>query len=209
MLRLLGVKKNFPGRQIIDIPDLQIDPGFHWLRGPNGSGKTTLLRIIAGLTPFDGEVLLDGSSLKKEGVNYRGKTGWAEAEPLFPAFLTGQELVSLCGDIRKASRAQLSALIERFGMESCLPDPTGTYSSGMLKRLSLLMAFIGKPSLVLLDEPLLTLDTGIAGILPQLMSEYFLQNGTGFIYSSHQPFPLPGFPGEITWQMAHQTISAQ
>jgi ABC-2 type transport system ATP-binding protein len=66
--------------------------------------------------------------------------------------------------------------------------PVGTYSSGMIKKLSLLLTFIGKPSLILLDEPLATLDEGSIHILPELISAYNKEFKTCFIFSSHQPF---------------------
>ena len=79
-------------------------------------------------------------------------------------------------------------LINLFKMHRILSQPIGTYSSGMIKKLSLLLAFIGKPSLILLDEPLATLDEGSIQIMPELISAYNKEFKTCFIFSSHQPF---------------------
>ncbi len=73
-------------------------------------------------------------------------------------------------------------------MHHFLSQPIGNYSSGMIKKLSLLLAFIGKPALILLDEPLATLDEESIQILPDLISAYHKEFKTSFIFSSHQPF---------------------
>jgi ABC-2 type transport system ATP-binding protein len=59
----------------------------------------------------------------------------------------------------------------------------------MVKRLSLLLALVGQPSLILLDEPLATLDTEVTGLLPVIMNQRREEHGTSFIFSSHQAFP--------------------
>src|SRR5262249_31784768 len=79
-------------------------------------------------------------------------------------------------------------LIAFSGLRQQLDQPTSTYSSGMLKRLSLLLAFIGPVPLILLDEPLATLDVEATDALPDLIREYRREYCTGFIFSSHQPF---------------------
>lgn len=206
MLQLLGVRKSFSGRPVIDIPRLQFDPGIHWVQGANGSGKTTLLRIIAGLIPFEGDVQVDGISLKKDPVACRRKLSWAEAEPVYPSFIRGTELVSLYLDSRKVNEVHAAELATIFGVDHYLDAATGSYSAGMLKRLSLLLAFIGHPSFIMLDEPLATLDTGIAELLPHIMRDYQDRYGVTFIYSSHQAFPEPVFSGGKIWQFAGQTV---
>jgi len=113
---------------------------------------------------------------------------FAEAEPLFPEFIGGTELVSFYQDIRKAATVQTEMLIHTFNMHRILPRPGNTYSSGMAKILSLLLSFIGIPALILLDGPLATLDSGSGHILPNLMNACSKEFNTSFIFSSHKPF---------------------
>jgi ABC-2 type transport system ATP-binding protein len=101
LLQILACKKEFNGRQVLDILSLKLDKGVYWLRGINGSGKTTLLRMIAGLIPFKGDILLHGISLRSNPFDYRRKVSLAEAEPLYPPFITGQELVGFYRSIGK------------------------------------------------------------------------------------------------------------
>ena len=135
---------------------------------------------------------MDGINIRQDPVSYRRLVNFAEAEPLYPDFITGHELISFYQDTRKAASAQIDMLINLFKMHHFLKTPIGTYSSGMVKKLSLLLAFIGRPSWMLLDEPLATLDEGSVQVLPELISAYHKEFRTGFIFSSHQSFTLTG-----------------
>lgn len=189
MLRIIKTQKKYNHEPVLDIPLLQVEKGIYWLQGINGSGKTTLLRMIAGLTPFEGEIFINDISSRKSPVLYRRQVSWADAEPLYPPFITGRELIDFYCNIRKGSARQADLLIEQFGVRSYLSNPIGSYSSGMIKRLSLLLALVGQPSLILLDEPLATLDTEVTGLLPEIMNQRYQELGTSFIFSSHQAFP--------------------
>jgi ABC-2 type transport system ATP-binding protein len=188
MLQFEQVYKSYNQQAVLEIPTLTLLKNIYWLQGPNGSGKTTFLRILAGLVPFKGSISLDGINLRERPLPYRRLVSFAEAEPLYPAFITGNELVNFYKDIRKADTIQTDMLIDFFRMHRFLLQPVGSYSSGMIKKLSLLLAFIGKPSLILLDEPLSTLDEGAIHHMPELINAYHKEFGTSFIFSSHQPF---------------------
>ena len=190
MLQFDRVYKSYNQQPVIEISHLKLERNIYWLQGTNGSGKTTLLKMLAGLVPFTSEIRLDGVNLHDHPVSYRRLVNFAEAEPLYPDFITGHELVCFYTEIRKAATAQIDMLINLFQMHHFLRSPIGTYSSGMVKKLSLLLAFIGKPSLLLLDEPLATLDEGSLQILPELIIAYHKEFRSAFIFSSHQPFSL-------------------
>ncbi len=188
MLQFEQVYKSYDQQAVLEISRLALEKKIYWLQGPNGSGKTTFLRILAGLVPFKGTISLDGVNLKEQPLPYRQLVSFAEAEPLYPTFITGQELVNFYKAIRKADASQTDMLIDFFRMLRFLSQPVGSYSSGMIKKLSLLLAFIGKPSLILLDEPLSTLDEGAVHFIPELINAYHKEFNTCFIFSSHQPF---------------------
>ncbi len=188
MLQFANVYKTYDEQPVLEISSLRLERNVYWLQGINGSGKTTFLSMLAGLIPFKGDILLDGINLRENPLSYRRLVNFAEAEPLYPDFITGLELVSFYQDIRKAANIQTDLLVNIFKMHRFLSMPVGTYSSGMIKKLSLLLAFIGKPSLILLDEPLATLDEGSVHVLPDLIRAYNKEFKTCFIFSSHQPF---------------------
>ena len=189
MLQLSRVEKFYYDKLIISLRDFSFQQGTTWISGTNGSGKTTLLKIMAGMIPFNGDVTLQNISLKKQAVSYRRHISYAEAEPLYPSFVTGNNLVMYFQGIRKASQKEIDELIAFSGLRSVLNNPVGIYSSGMMKRLSLLLAFIGHVSVILLDEPLATLDAEAVEALPGLIENFSNRYGTSFILSSHQQLP--------------------
>jgi ABC-2 type transport system ATP-binding protein len=194
MIQFAEVTKSYGNQQVLTIPSLQLNRGIYWLQGINGSGKTTLLRMLAGLIPFSGDILLEGISLRHQPMDYRRHTSLAEAEPAYPVFVTGRELVCFYQHIRKVPSLRIDELIGFFRVQSYLSAPIGTYSSGMIKKLSLLLAFIGTPPLILLDEPLATLDAEALLSLPGLIQAYHQDFGISFIFSSHQPVQSDSFP---------------
>jgi len=193
MLEFHQVRKSFGAEPILKIDELVLTPGIYWLQGANGSGKTTLLRMIAGIVPFDGDIRLQDQSQRKAPVHYRRLTGWADAEPLFPGFLTGQDLIRFYAGILHPESNQIAHLSERLDIGGWLNTRVATWSSGMTKKLALLLAFLGRPALVTLDEPFITLDSpGMAGV-NELIREYHGAFNTSFLISSHQPVPPNAF----------------
>lgn len=182
MLRILNYKKTYGSVPVLQIEKLQLTAGVYWLKGENGAGKTTVLKSIAGLVPFDGSIEVDGIDLRKQRMLYTKKVAFAEAEPTYPLFLTGRDLLAFYG---KAKEGGESNMAEALGALSYLPNQVGTYSSGMLKKLSLALAFVGKPTLVLLDEPFVTLDVKAVETLRQAIAAAS-KNGVSFLLSSHQ-----------------------
>jgi len=170
---------------VFEFDEWEIDSGIFWLKGGNGTGKTTLFRIISGQTPFEGTVLLNELNLKKQPTGFRAKISYAEAEPQYPLFITGKELLDFYKDVRKASQIDIDSLTDLFEMKVFLNQKIGGYSSGMLKKLSLICAFIGDVDLYILDEPLITIDIASADKLYQLIIEKSEQ-GKSFLISSHQ-----------------------
>lgn len=187
MLRFVNFKKSYGAYPALNIDELTINPGIYWIKGVNGSGKSTLLKSIAGLLAFDGDILLDDRiSIKKNPVAFRKLVNFAEAEPLFPEFLTGKEMIALFAAAKEAPAGQEQPFIESMQMQAYVDHPVGTYSSGMLKKLSLVLAFLGKPKVILLDEPLITIDSASLAILYRIIAEKHEQEGISFLLSSHQ-----------------------
>ena len=186
MLKLTTVKKFYNKHLVLDIPNLQLENQIYWLKGANGSGKTTLLKMIAGLLPFEGDILFDNISLKLNPVIYRQNVSWAEAEPLFPSFMTGMDLLFLYQSIRKVLKSDVDILIELFNMNEYVNSAIGTYSTGMTKKLSLVLAFLGNQQLIVLDEPLITLDPDATTSVCTFISDRYKNKGTTFLMSSHQ-----------------------
>ncbi|MTI30511.1 ABC transporter ATP-binding protein, partial [Xanthovirga aplysinae] len=161
-----------------------------WLKGENGSGKTTLLKSIAGLIPFQGDIVLDQRiSIRKNVMLFKQRVNYSEAEPLYPAFLTGKDLIQFYCETLNEDFEKATDLADTFVISNFLNQKIASYSSGMLKKLSLVLAFIGNPSLILLDEPLITLDNKAVVQIHRLIEQYSNQGAT-FLLTSHQSFDL-------------------
>lgn len=208
MLSITSLTKAYNGVTVLTVPDLQLQPGIHYFRGGNGSGKTTLFRTVAGLLPFSGNVLLDNQyEINRDPVAYRLRVNYAEAEPVYPTFLTARDLTNFVGKTKQAPAGQIDTVAEMLGIDAFWTKPTGQFSSGMLKKLSLLLALLGTPKLVLLDEPLSTLDVATAGRLFDYMGQLRTEQGVSFLLTSHQDVSLTGLDLTGTWQVSQGLVT--
>jgi ABC-2 type transport system ATP-binding protein len=206
MLYVKNLLKKFGDKTILDIKELSIPPGITHLKGINGSGKTTFSRIVAGLIPFKGEVtLLEKYSPYATKIEYRKQVNYAESEPLCPEFFTANDLIAFVGKAKGATREDQKTYIEIFEVNEYLFDTIGTYSSGMLKRLSLCLAFLGSPSLILLDEPFNTLDADAINRLKDLIHEQN-EKAVSFILVSHQDVQQLGVKVDATFLVQNQQV---
>ncbi|MBN3582794.1 ABC transporter ATP-binding protein [Algoriphagus aestuarii] len=184
MLNLHNFHKSYSTGFSISVDHLNLDSGIHLIKGANGSGKSTLLKAIAGIHDFEGDIDLFGISIKKEPVTFRKMVNFSEAEPVFPEFLSLDELIRFTSQIIQPDHHQVQELKEKLGIAEYSKNPISTYSSGMLKKSALLLAFLGSPKLIILDEPFTTIDLATQGRLKVLIQSK-LNQGTSFILTSH------------------------
>ncbi|WP_343691994.1 ABC transporter ATP-binding protein [Chitinophaga sp.] len=187
VLHLKNVIKAYEDHVVLNIPDLQLEYGTYWLLGGNGAGKTTSMKVMAALIPSQGEISVENVQAKQQPVQFRRLVSYAEAEPVYPGFLTGKDLVSLYLKTKGKGYKDLDQIIHLLGIHEFIHRPVSGYSSGMLKKLSLVLAFTGTPRVILLDEPLITLDVQTVPLINNLVEEFHTRYGVTFIISSHQP----------------------
>jgi ABC-2 type transport system ATP-binding protein len=188
IIQVENLRKKYGSQLALSVPSLSLGPGIHWIKGGNGSGKTTFFKTLAGLLPFEGNIVFEGNlHLRKQPVACRRLVNYGEAEPLYPPFLTGHDLIRHFAESKKAGPKQVGQLLESLGVGAFQHQTVGTYSSGMLKKLSLVLAFIGPARIILLDEPLITLDVATVEVVYNLILTA-RERGVSFLISSHQAF---------------------
>lgn len=207
-LSFTNYRKAFGAVEVLNINDLTLESGIYWVKGENGSGKSTLFKSIAGIIDFDGNIELNKSlNSQKQTVEFRKMVNFAEAEPLFPEFLTGKDLINLFAEVKNAPDFQSEIYLRDMKMQTYINEPVGAYSSGMLKKLSIVLAFLGKPQLILLDEPLITLDTDSLKILYKWIETKFVEDGVSFFISSHQALSFDSGIATKTLLVENRTLN--
>jgi ABC-2 type transport system ATP-binding protein len=165
-----GLTKRFGGASgvlAVNGLDLDVPAGSVFgLLGPNGAGKTTTLRLITGLArPTSGTVDIDGVPVAGEadrGLGTRRAIGVLDQDPRYYGWMSGRELVELAGRLQGLSaadaRARATETLELVGLADAAKRRIGGYSGGMRQRLGIAQALVSRPRLLVLDEPVSSLD---------------------------------------------------
>lgn len=154
--------------------------------GHNGAGKTTLMKLILGVVrPDGGSVQVLGSDpAGVRGAECRRRLGFLPENVAFHAAMTGREILNHFARLKGEPVAGNESLLHRVGLSKAASRRVGTYSKGMRQRLGLAQALIGKPRLLLLDEPTTGLD-------PESRVDFFAaiddlrRKGTAILVSTH------------------------
>ena len=157
--------------------------------GPNGAGKTTTLKSVVGILPFDeGDIFIDGKSIKKNPLECKKEMAYIPDNPDLYEYLTGIQYLNFVADVYQVSKNDREARIAKFAdmleLTDDLAQPISAYSHGMKQKLAVISAFIHNPKLIIMDEPFVGLDPKASHLLKQLMKEHCQQGGAIF-FSTH------------------------
>ena len=157
--------------------------------GPNGAGKTTSIRMLTGiLEPDEGELLLDGISIRKEPLLAKRQFSFVPDNPETFSRLKAIEYLTFICDVYKISDEdrveRIEKYCERFGLKSVLNNKISSYSHGMKQKLFLVASLITDPQNWILDEPMVGLDPEAAFIAKEIMKER-AQSGKTVFFSTH------------------------
>jgi ABC-2 type transport system ATP-binding protein len=191
MLQIKNLTKSYSSKvRAVDNLSLTINAGeiFAFI-GHNGAGKSTAIKCIVGALNFeDGEILIDGVSIKKDPVYCKGVSAYIPDNPDIYDFLTGFQYLNFVADIYGVDKEQKQALISdyatRFEIINDLGNLISTYSHGMKQKLVLISALIHKPKLIVMDEPFVGLDPLAAHRVKEIMRE-MCNNGCAIFFSTH------------------------
>lgn len=191
MLTIKHFTKSYKGgKKAVDDLNLVVERGdIYGFIGHNGAGKTTTIRAVVGVLDFEeGDIEIDGISIKKDPVACKSVTAYIPDNPDLYDHLTGIQYLNFIGDLFGVSAADREARIQQYGdafqITSNLGDLISSYSHGMKQKLAIISALIHKPKLLVLDEPFVGLDPKAAHTLKTLMAE-LCGNGSAIFFSTH------------------------
>ena len=167
---------------------LRIGSGVTGLIGPNGAGKSTLIKIILGLIrPTRGRVRVFGLDPWVHGESVRMRVGVLHEKPSFPGWATGYELLKFVARLRGIRNPEKEALeaLRIVGLSDAGNRSISGYSAGMVQRLGLAQALLGRPDLIILDEPTSNLDPKGRVEMLEVISEFRRESGSSFLISTH------------------------
>ncbi|MEK4382079.1 ABC transporter ATP-binding protein [Aeribacillus sp. FSL K6-2848] len=189
MLELINIKKRYgESAYIFDGINLKIDNmSIVELLGENGIGKSTLLNIIGGMTTFDGNIKLNNISLKDDFQKYIKGVSLIGNTPFLYDYLTPAETIDMILSFLNGERldSSLEGLIEKIGLYKYKNTLTRELSLGTKQKLSLILALLSSPNLILLDEPFVNFDIRSRKVILDYLKNYVMQNKAILIYATH------------------------
>ena len=189
MLRIENLTKVYGQHKAVDSLSLHIAPGeIYGFIGHNGAGKTTTLKACCGILRFDdGEIYINGKSIKEEPVACKRDIAYIPDNPDLYEFLSGIKYLNFIADIFGVSKHEREERINKyadmFELTGDLAQPISAYSHGMKQKLAIISALIHSPKLLIMDEPFVGLDPKAAHILKGLMRE-LCDNGGAIFFST-------------------------
>ncbi len=191
ILEIKGYSKSYGnGKKAADNVNITVESGdIYAFIGHNGAGKSTTLRAVVGVLDFtEGEILIDGHSVKKEPLACKEITAYIPDNPDLYENLTGIQFLNFVSDIFKIGAEKRKELIKKyadmFEITDSLNDLISSYSHGMKQKLAIISALVHEPKLMVMDEPFVGLDPKAAYLLKQVMHE-MCDKGTAIFFSTH------------------------
>ena len=187
LLEIRDLSKHYGAIRALDGINLSIPEGtVYGFIGPNGAGKTTTIRILAGLIrPTTGQALLGGLDLQVDRTRAAVGLRTLVEVPAFYPGLSGRENLSVFAKLACAASGDVDRLLEAVGLSEAADRAVSGYSLGMRQRLGIAQALVGRPRLVVLDEPMNGLDPAAIHLVRELIVEERRAHGVTFFLSSH------------------------
>ena len=191
MIEIKKVSKSYiKGEKIIDNLNLEIKDGeILGFLGPNGAGKTTVIKMMTGILEIDeGDILVDGKSIKDEPYEAKKNIGLIPDSPDMFLNLKGIEYLNFIGDIYQIENSErikkIKELSEKFDMYDALNEKIESYSHGMRQKIVIIGVLLHEPKNWILDEPITGLDPKAIYDLKIMMKEY-AKKGNVVFFSTH------------------------
>ena len=191
MIEIKNVSKSYvKGKKSVDSLNLEVKNGeiFGFL-GPNGAGKTTTIRMITGILNIDeGDIIIDGKSIKSEPLEAKRNFGFVPDNPDMFLKLKGIEYLTFMADVydipQDERKEKIEDLTKRFEIYSELNNQIQSYSHGMRQKIVICGALLSEPKNWILDEPMTGLDPKSSFDLKEMMRRH-ARSGKTVFFSTH------------------------
>lgn len=190
MLRIERLTKKYGEKKAVDDLSLHIEKGeIYGFIGHNGAGKTTTIKSVVGILDFDeGEIFIDGKSVKKDSLECKRVIAYIPDNPDLYEFMSGLQYLNFISDIFGVEEKDRKERIEKystaFEIKEDLASPISSYSHGMKQKLAIISALVHDPKLIIMDEPFVGLDPIASHLLKDIMREKCNEGGAIF-FSTH------------------------
>lgn len=190
MLRIEHLTKVYGDKKAVDDLSLHIQPGeIYGFIGHNGAGKTTTLKSVVGILQFDeGEITIDGISIREQPLACKKKFAYIPDNPDLYDFMTGIKYLNFIADVfgvdENPRQERIRKYAELFELTNDLGQPIAAYSHGMKQKLAIIAAWMHDPKLIIMDEPFVGLDPKASHLLKGMMREV-CDNGGAIFFSTH------------------------
>ena len=171
MLKIEHLTKVYGGKKAVDDLSLHIQPGeIYGFIGHNGAGKTTTLKSVVGILQFDeGEITIDGISIREQPLACKKKFAYIPDNPDLYDFMTGIKYLNFIADVfgvdENIRQERIRKYAELFELTNDLGQPIAAYSHGMKQKLAIIAAWMHDPKLIIMDEPFVGLDPKASHVL--------------------------------------------
>ena len=191
MLKINNLSKTYKGgKKAVSNLNIEISSGdIYGFIGHNGAGKTTTIKCVVGIHDFDeGEILIDGVSVKENPIRCKSKIAYIPDNPDIYEYLTGIQYLNFIADVFKVPadvrEKRIREYSEIFEITGSLGDLVSSYSHGMKQKLAIISALVHHPKLLILDEPFVGLDPKASIALKEIMRNICNEGGAIF-FSTH------------------------
>lgn len=190
MLVIKNLTKIYGEKKAVDDLSLHIKSGeIYGFIGHNGAGKTTTIKSCCGILQFeDGEIMVDGISVKDNPLECKKRIAYIPDNPDLYDYMTGIQYINFVADIFNVEASERQSRIRKyadmFELTDDLAQPISAYSHGMKQKLAVIAALVHEPKLIIMDEPFVGLDPKASHLLKETMRE-LCQQGAAIFFSTH------------------------
>lgn len=191
ILEIKGYTKSYgEGKKAADNVTLTVESGdIYGFIGHNGAGKSTTIRAVVGVLDFsEGDIYIDGHSVKDEPIECKKITAYIPDNPDLYENLTAIQYLDFIADVFEIDEEKRKDVIKKyadmFEITDSLGDLISSYSHGMKQKLAIISALIHEPKLIVMDEPFVGLDPKASYTLKQIMHD-LCDQGIAIFFSTH------------------------